>query len=140
VNDTPRMILIKATYDESGILVRLLGGGPKRRVESIAGELKVVGQPETEEKPDPKLYVGDKIVEFSGQPSREIRVERIVYENGEVIDRESWYTHYLSEAKIVRVGTKPRPEPVEPPAPPEAKRDQDEAPPTTAAPDPNDGT
>jgi vancomycin resistance protein YoaR len=139
VNDTPRMILIKASYDESGILVRLLGGGPKRRVESIAGELKVMGQPETEEKPDPRLYVGDKIVEFSGQPSREIRVERIVYENGKVIHRESWYTHYLSEAKIVRVGTKPRPELVEPPAPPEAKSDQDEAPPTTTAPDPDEG-
>jgi vancomycin resistance protein YoaR len=139
VNDTTRMILIKASYDESGILVRLLGGGPERRVESIAGELKVVGRPETELKPDPTLYVGDKIVEFAGQPSREIRVERIVYENGKVIHRESWYTHYLSEAKIVRVGTKPRPEPAEPPAPPKARSEPDEAPPTTTAPETGDG-
>jgi vancomycin resistance protein YoaR len=141
VNDTPRLIVIKASYDESGIIVRLLGGGPKRRVESLAGELKVIGKPDVEQKPDPALYVGDKVVEFAGQPPREIRVERIVYQNGEVLYRESWYTHYLDEAKIVRVGTKPRPEPVEPvePAPPEEKpAERDEAPPTTTAPDTDD--
>ncbi|MGH3038179.1 MAG: VanW family protein [Gaiellaceae bacterium] len=141
VNDSPRLIVIKASYDESGIIVRLLGGGPKRRVESIAGELEVVGKPETEQEPDPTLYVGDRIVEFAGEPAREIRVERIIYQNGEVRARESWYTHYLSEAKIVRVGTKPRPEPVEPvePAPPKEKpTERDEAPPTTTAPDTDD--
>ncbi len=115
VNDTPRWIVIKASYDESGILVRLLGAGPERRVESIAEELKVTGQPKIEREPDPMLYVGDKIVEFEGQPSREIRVERIVYQDGKVLYRESWYTHYRYEAKIVRVGTKPRPEPAAPP-------------------------
>jgi vancomycin resistance protein YoaR len=138
VNDTPRIIVIKASYDESGIIVRLLGGGPKRRVESIAGELKVVGKPEVEEKPDPTLYVGDEVVEFAGQPSREIRVERIVYLNGDVLRRESWYTHYLAEAKIVRVGTKARPEPVAP-APRTEPTEQDEEPPTTTAPDGGDG-
>jgi vancomycin resistance protein YoaR len=54
-NDTPRWIVIKASYDESGILVRLLGGGPERRVESVAGELKVTGRPKTEREPDPTL-------------------------------------------------------------------------------------
>jgi vancomycin resistance protein YoaR len=134
VNDTPRLIVIKASYDESGIIVRLLGGGPKRRVESIAGELKVTGKPETEQEPDPTLYVGDKLVEFAGAPSREIRVERIVYQGGEVLHRESWYTHYQYEAKIVRVGTKPRPEPVAPAPPTEKPTERDEAPPTTTAP------
>jgi vancomycin resistance protein YoaR len=137
VNDTPRMIVIKASYDESGIVVRLLGGGPKRRVESIAGELKVIGKPEVEEKRDPNLYVGDEVVEFAGQPSREIRVERIVYLNGEVLRRESWYTHYLAEDKIVRVGTKPRPEPVAP-ALRTQPTEQDKEPPTTTAPDGGD--
>ena len=85
VNDTPRWIVIKASYDESGILVRLLGAGPERRVESVAGELKVTGQPRIEREPDPMMYVGDKVVEFAGQPSREIRVERIIYQDGEVL-------------------------------------------------------
>ena len=30
------------------------------------------------------MYVGDKVVEFAGQPSREIRVERIIYQDGKV--------------------------------------------------------
>jgi vancomycin resistance protein YoaR len=48
LNDTPRWIVLKASYDESGIIVRLLGGGPERRVESIPGELEVTGPPRTE--------------------------------------------------------------------------------------------
>ncbi len=115
VNDTPRWIVLKASYDESGILVRLLGAGPERRVESVAGELEVVGPPKTERESDETLYEGDRVVEFAGEPSREIRVERIVYQGDEVLRRESWYTHYRYEARIVHVGTKPRPEPVAPP-------------------------
>jgi len=130
VNDTPRWIVIKASYDESGILVRLLGGGPERRVESVAGELKVTGKPQTEREPDPTLYVGDRVLEFAGEPSREIRVERIVYQGGEVLYRESWYTHYRYEARILRVGTKPRPEPAAPSREDERQK-KDDAPTTT---------
>ena len=133
-NDTPRWIVLKASYDESGILVRLLGGGPRRRVESIAGELEVTGPPKTEREPDRTLYVGDRVVEFAGEPSREIRVERIVYQGGDVLYRETWYTHYRYEARIVRYGTKPRPEE---PRPPPAKKDEkpkEDDPPTTTGP------
>jgi vancomycin resistance protein YoaR len=132
-NDTNRWIVIKASYDESGILVRLLGAGPERRVESVAGELKVTGRPKTEREPDPTMYEGERVVEFDGEPSREIRVERIIYQGGEVVSRETWYTHYRYEARIVRVGTKPRPEPVTPPAAEKPKED-DPPPPTTTGP------
>ena len=129
-NDTPRWIVLKASYDESGILVRFLGGGPERRVESVAGELKVTGRQKTEREPDPTLYEGDRVVEFGGEPSREIRVERVIYQGGEVLSRETWYTHYRYEARIVRYGTKPRPEPVTPPA----EKPKEEDPPTTTGP------
>ena len=85
----------------------------------MAGELKVTGPPQTEREPDPTLFEGDRIVEFSGEPSREITVERFVYRGGEVLYHETWYTHYRYEARLVRVGTKPRPEP---PAPPPKSR------------------
>jgi vancomycin resistance protein YoaR len=132
-NDTPRWIVLKASYDESGILVRLLGGGPKRRVESIAGDLKETGKPDVERKPDPNLFVGERVVEFAGEPARDIRVERIVYRGGEVLYRETWYTHYLAEDKILRVGTKPVPEPATPP-PTETKPKKKDDPPTTTTP------
>ncbi|HSE81837.1 MAG TPA: VanW family protein [Gaiellaceae bacterium] len=134
VNDTPRWIVIKASYDESGILVRLLGAGPERRVESIAGELKVTGPPKTERKPDAKLYEGQRVVEFAGQPSREIQVERVIYQDGKVLRRESWYTHYRYEAKIVRVGTKPAPEPATPAPREDEKKTKEDNPPTTTGP------
>jgi len=131
LNDTPRWIVLKASYDESGIIVRLLGGGPERRVESIPGELEVTGPPQTEHEPDPTLYEGDRIVEFAGEPSREIRVERTIYEGGEVLARQTWYTHYSYEARIVRYGTKPHPEPV---APPKEEKPKEDDPPTTTGP------
>jgi hypothetical protein len=53
-----------------------------------------------------------------------VRVERLVYQGGEVLYRESWYTRYLYEKKIVRVGTKPRP--VEPAPPPEEEKPKDD--------------
>jgi uncharacterized protein YabE (DUF348 family) len=130
--------VLKASYDESGILVRLLGGGPKRRVESIAGDLKETGKPGVERKPDPNLFVGERVVEFAGEPSRDITVERIVYRGGEVLYRETWYTHYLAEDKIVRVGTKPVPEPETPPTT-ETKPKKKDDPPTTTTTAPGNG-
>lgn len=121
-NDTNRWIVIKASYDESGILVRLLGGGAERRVESIPGELDVTGEPEVDRLPDPTLFEGQRVVVDVGEPSRAVRVERIVYRGDEVLYRESWYTGYRSEKKIVRVGTKPRP--VATPPPKDEKEDK----------------
>jgi vancomycin resistance protein YoaR len=113
-NDTGRWIVIKASYDESGILVRLLGGGPERRVESVEGPLEVTGRPRTERVPDPSLFVGQRLVVDYGEPSRAVSVERIVYQAGDVLYRETWTTSYRYEKKIVRVGTKPRPVPQPP--------------------------
>jgi len=108
-NDTGRWIVIKASYDESGILVRLLGGGRERRVESIEGSLEVTGQPRTERIPDASMFAGQRLVVEDGEPSRAVTVERIVYRGGEVLYHETWTTSYRYEKKIVRVGTKPRP-------------------------------
>jgi vancomycin resistance protein YoaR len=123
-NDTGRWIVIKASYDESGILVRLLGGGAERRVESIDGPLEVTGQPRTERIPDPSMFVGQRLIVDYGEPSRAVTVERIVYRGGEVLYDETWTTSYRYEKKIVRVGTKPRP--VAPP--PEEKPPEKEEP------------
>ena len=69
--------------------------------------------------PDPTLFVGERVVvEDAASPPARSRVERIVYLGDEVLYRESWYTGYRSEKKIVRVGTKPRPV-TPPPTPPE---------------------
>ena len=90
--------------------MRVLGGGPERRVESVAGELKVTGPPKVERLPDPTLFVGDRVVEYDGRalPRGHRRADRLPGRRGACTTRR-WYTDYRSEKKIVRVGTKPRP-------------------------------
>ncbi|MGH2997380.1 MAG: VanW family protein, partial [Gaiellaceae bacterium] len=114
-NDTRRWLVLDATYDESGISIGLLGAGRERRVVSQAGELEETGPPRIERKPDPTLYEGERVVEDYGEPSRAVRVARIVYVGDDELYRESWYTSYRGEPRIVRVGTKPRPEEPAPP-------------------------
>ncbi|HEY7561450.1 MAG TPA: VanW family protein [Gaiellaceae bacterium] len=123
-NDTGRWIAIEASYDESGIIVRLLGSGPERRVESIPGELEDTGKPQVEREPDPDLFVGEKLVEDYGEPSREVSVQRIVYRGDEVLYRETWNTAYRSEPKLVHVGTKPLPATEEEEPKPKPKSDE----------------
>jgi vancomycin resistance protein YoaR len=137
LNDTGRWIVIDAAYDESGIVIGLLGAGRERRVVSEAGELEDVARPKVERQPDATLYEGERIVVDMGEPARAVRVTRTVFQGDAVLYDETWYTSYRSEPRIVRVGTKPRP--VEPPPPPEEKKkkeeDEDEEPP----PPPPDG-
>jgi vancomycin resistance protein YoaR len=123
-NDTGRWMAVEASYDESGIIVRLLGSGPERRVESIPGELEDTGKPPVEREPDPDLYVGERFVEFYGEPSREVSVQRIVYRGDEVLYRETWNTAYRAEPKIVHVGTKPLPATEEEEPEPKPKSDE----------------
>jgi vancomycin resistance protein YoaR len=127
LNDTGRWLVLTADFDESGIVVRLLGSGSERRVVSEAGELEAVAPPKVERTPDPTLYEGERIVEDFGAPARAVQVARVVYEGGELLYSETWQTTYLSEPKLVRVGTKPVPEPERTPAPePAPSPDADE--------------
>jgi vancomycin resistance protein YoaR len=114
-NDTGRWLVLSAGFDESGIVISLLGAGPVRRVVSEAGELEEQGKPLVERTPDPELFVGERVVKDYGEPARAVRVSRIVYQGDEVLYRETWSTTYRSEPKLVRVGTKPVPKPAAPP-------------------------
>jgi vancomycin resistance protein YoaR len=131
-NDTGRWIVVQAAYDESGIVVGLLGAGAERRVVSEAGELTETAPPETERVPDPTLFVDERVIVEYGVPARAVQVTRTVYENGEVLYDETWATTYSSQPRVIRAGTKPLP--VEPPAPlPEEKAKPKESPPPPPA-------
>jgi vancomycin resistance protein YoaR len=129
-NDTGRWLVLAAAYDESGIVIRLLGSGAERSVVSEAGPLEETAPPEIERTPDPTLYVGERVVDDYGEPARAVQVTRTVYEGDEILYEESWSTSYRSEPRLVRVGTKPVPAPEpEPPPPEEKKKKKDEPPP-----------
>jgi hypothetical protein len=79
-------------------------------VESQASPLKKTAPPTVKKILDPHLYVGDQVIEEYGQPSRSVSVRRLVYDkHGHLLYDMTWYSSYLAEPKVVRVGTKERP-------------------------------
>ena len=116
VNDTKKAIYVRATYDESGISIALLGGKTNRRVVSVAGELREVAPPKEKLVPDPNLFEGERLVEDSGEPARAVTVTRTIYVGDEILRQETWNTTYRSEPKVVRVGTLAKPEEKKPKA------------------------
>ena len=130
VNDTPKWILVAASWDGGGITVSLYGGGPERRVESGEGTMRITAPARIRRSPDPMLERGTEIVEEEGSEARVTSVTRTVYgETGGVLRDETWNTSYRGEYRIIRVGTKPKPKPKKP-APKER--------PTTTAPEPSE--
>jgi vancomycin resistance protein YoaR len=137
VNDTKNWVVVQGQAGDVGITISLLGAPTNRRVVSEPGELVETAPPDVEEVPDPTLYVGETVVVDEGEPAREVSVKRTVYEGDEVLSTETWTTEYLSEPKIVRVGTVPVPAPPPaPPAPPPAPPAPPPAGPPTAPPAP----
>lgn len=125
-NDTPRWIFVAGSWDGAGITVSLYGGGPKRRVESSSGTLRITGPPRIKRVPDPALEKGTTIVDEEGSSSSATSVQRTVYAaDGSVLYDETWSTSYRGEYRVLRVGTKPKPKPKPAPAPePKKKGDQ----------------
>ena len=61
---------------------------------------------------DPNLLVGQTSVEEYGSPSRSTNVRRRVYTaDGKLLYNHTWYSSYRAEPRVIRVGTKPKPEP-----------------------------
>ena len=122
VNDTPKWIFVAGAAGDSGITVSLYGGGPERRVESGEGMLRETGPAPIRRVHDPELLKGRSRVEEEGSPSRATSVTRTVYdEEGNVLHDETWNTSYRGEYRIIRVGTKLPPKPVDKPKQPRTR-------------------
>jgi vancomycin resistance protein YoaR len=110
VNDTGHWLLLETIIGSSSLTVRLFGTPVHRRVETQTSPLRETAPPKVKKILDPKLYVGQQVVEESGSPSRSVSVRRLVYDKrGRLLYDATWYSSYVSEPKVVRVGTKPRP-------------------------------
>jgi len=110
VNDTDHWILLETIIGSSSLTVRLFGTPAHRRVETHTSPLRETGPPKIKRILDPKLYVGEQVVEEFGSPSRSVSVGRLVYDKkGRILYDNTWYSTYVSEPKVVRVGTKAKP-------------------------------
>jgi vancomycin resistance protein YoaR len=134
-NDTGHWLLVRTFVGSSALTVKLYGTPQGRRVEAETAPLEETG-PATEKRiPDPTIWVGEKVLEESGQPSRETSVTRRVYSrNGKLLSETTWSSSYRAEPNVYRYGTKPRPK--EPPPKPKDKN----PPPPPPPPPPSDPT
>ena len=106
-NDSDHWILLRTIVSSSSLTVRLFGTPLHRRVETETSPLKETGPPPVKRVPDSKLFVGQKVLEEYGQPSRSVSVRRLVYDGkGKLLVDTTWYSNYLAEPKVVRYGTK----------------------------------
>jgi len=110
-NDTGHWLLLRTWVGPSSLTVALYGTPTHRRVVSEVAPLVVTGPPPIKKVPDPTLFKGESELEESGTPSRSTSVERKVYDaNGKLLYDTRFYSSYRGEQRIIRVGTKKRPD------------------------------
>jgi vancomycin resistance protein YoaR len=120
LNDTNKWLLVKTFVGSSELTVKIFGTPVNRRVDVETSPLEVTGAPAVKRVPDPGIWAGEQVLEESGEPSRRTSVTRRVYtKSGKLLYDTRWSSWYRSEPKVVRYGTKKRPEP--PPPPPKKK-------------------
>jgi vancomycin resistance protein YoaR len=110
VNDTPHWLLLRTYVGSSSLSVVLYGAPQHRKVESFPQPLRVVAEPPIQRTVDATLKPGDVVVDDAGVPAQTTSVERKVYDaKGNLLSDQTWYSSYLAEPKIVRVGPKKQP-------------------------------
>jgi vancomycin resistance protein YoaR len=110
-NDTGHWLLVRTWVGASSLTVALYGTPVHRRVVSEAAPLVVAGPTPTKKVADPALYAGQKLVEETGEPPRKTSVHRLVYNaGGKLLYDTVFYSSYVGEPTVLRVGTKQRPE------------------------------
>jgi vancomycin resistance protein YoaR len=112
VNDTGHWLLLRTWVGASSLTVALYGTPVHRRVVSEAAPLKVAGAVPVKRVSDPALEQGEEVVEESGEPPRSTSVHRLVYaSSGKLLLDTVFYSSYRGEPRVIRVGSKPKPEP-----------------------------
>jgi vancomycin resistance protein YoaR len=112
VNDTDHWLLLRTFVSSSSLTVNLYGTPQHRRVESEVAPLRTTGAVPVQTIDDPTLEKGKKVIQESGSPPLATSVTRRVYdEKGKLLYETTWYSNYVGEKQVVRVGTKPKPKP-----------------------------
>jgi vancomycin resistance protein YoaR len=107
VNDTGHWLLLRTFVNPGELSVVLYGTPQHRKVVSVAQPLTVVAAPPVQKTIDATLKPGETVVDDPGAPATSTSVERKVYApNGNLLTDQTWYSSYVSQPKIVRVGPK----------------------------------
>jgi vancomycin resistance protein YoaR len=107
VNDTPNWLLLRTFVGSSSLSVVLYGTPQHRRIESTTTPLTAVAAPPVQKTVDATLKPGQTVVDDPGMPAQTTSVERKVYSpEGHLLSDQTWYSSYVAQPKIVRVGPK----------------------------------
>lgn len=113
-NDTGRWLLLRTFVGSGSLTVNLYGAPLDRRVETEATPLRTTGPVPVREIKDPTLERGVQVTEEVGAPPRATNVRRTVYaKDGSMLYDSVWYSSYVGEPAVVRVGAK-KPPPKQP--------------------------
>jgi vancomycin resistance protein YoaR len=113
-NDTDGWLLLRTFVGSSSLTVRLYGTPVDRRVESDVSPLVATRAAPVKKIVDPALEPGEVKVEESGAPYRRTQVTRRVYApDGKLLSEATFYSSYVGEARVLRVGPK-KPKPKKP--------------------------
>jgi vancomycin resistance protein YoaR len=112
VNDTGHWLLLRTFVSSSSLTVNLYGTPEHRRVVSETAPLVTTGPVPEKTVKDPKLLIGERVVDHQGAPPMSTSVNRKVYDdNGKLLYDNTWYSSYVGDASIIRVGKKKKPKP-----------------------------
>jgi vancomycin resistance protein YoaR len=112
VNDTDYWLLLRTFVSASSLTVNLYGTPEHRRVVSETAPLVTTGPVPEKIVKDPDLLVGKKVVDHQGSAPLSTSVNRKVYdENGKLLYDNTWYSSYVGDKSIIRLGTKKKPKP-----------------------------
>jgi vancomycin resistance protein YoaR len=108
VNDTGGWLLLRTFVGSSSLTVNLYGTPTGRKVESTTAPLVSHGVPPVKKTIDPSLKPGEKVVDYAGVPAMSTSVSRQVYDaSGKLLHDDTWYSSYVADPKLVRIGPKP---------------------------------
>ena len=115
VNDTGNWLWLRTFVGSSSLIVALYGTPQGQKVVSDVTPLVVTGPAPNKRVPDPNLFVGQTALDHAGTPSSSTSVRRRVYSaSGKLLYDHTWYSAYVADPNVIRVGTKPRPTPTTP--------------------------
>ncbi len=105
-NDTKSDILVRASYEDTSVTVKLYGVSPNLSVETETGEWVPGDAWSTEYKDDDTMAAGSSYVESGGEDGKSITVTRTVTdEKGDVVRTDEFDSNYDPVNEVIVQGT-----------------------------------
>lgn len=105
-NDTGKHILIKGFVTSGSVTISFFGTDTDRTVKYSTTPFSNFTAFPTERIPDPAMDKGKERIEDKGQQGRSVTVVRMVYRNGKLLFKDTFFSKYSTKTQIVRYGTK----------------------------------